>query len=174
MNKTFEKGNAFSILTGGYVYENVLPVEPSGDSFETIVPTIVVSNLLVANGYGVFKSLTSDWGIFISEQPDSPDQCITIYDSSGSNLGKGMSGDTLIRPGIQIRIRSKTYPDGIRKIGVINSYLDNISRSPIYSGPSVIGYVQNITRLQDFLPLGRDQVRRFMFSCNYILTIVRT
>lgn len=172
-NNRFLLGNSFSLSTGGYIYERVIPQEEPGADFDEIIPTIVISNLLVANGHGIFAALGEAWGIFISEQPEIPDNCITVYDNTGANLGKGTNSEAYIRPGIQIRVRSKTYSEGTAKLSRMNAFFDTVFRSPIYKDEAIIGYLQNVSRLQDYLPLGRDQLRRYMFSCNYVLTLVR-
>lgn len=66
------------------------------------IPSIGIKDLLLAKGYAFGGSL--DWAVYIGKQPDSPDNCVTIYDSGG---GTPSPLWLLDYPHVQVRVRSR-------------------------------------------------------------------
>jgi len=66
-----------------------------------------IADLLVTAGIGALGG-SSDWGIFVNQEPEAPDKCITIIDTNGS-VDNYISEDNAIEvdyPTCQIRIRA--------------------------------------------------------------------
>lgn len=68
---------------------------------------------------GVFES-KRDWGIYVSQEPSKPNNCITIYDGSSlitmPSVNQPGTDFEFQQPVVQIRIRCVDYPDGYAKI----------------------------------------------------------
>lgn len=69
-------------------------------------PAMAVRNRLLTDTINFSKG---SYSIFTSQEPMSPDECITIYDTGGKDrymvLGDG--SEDIMRPTIQIRVRGK-------------------------------------------------------------------
>ena len=64
-------------------------------------PAADLKDLVVAAGLGVFAA-SSGWGVFVSREPESPDTCITLYDTGGFAPSPHLFED---RPTVQARVR---------------------------------------------------------------------
>jgi hypothetical protein len=67
------------------------------------------------------------WPVKVSHEPDLPDDCITVYDYTGKDLGKTMDGERSEHPGIQVRTRAADYDEGYAKAEAIAIALDQVS-----------------------------------------------
>jgi len=63
-----------------------------------------LKDILVGAGVGTFAG-TSGWAIYISQEPASPDEVVTLYDSGGPEPLYLMDDTDLFRPNLQARIR---------------------------------------------------------------------
>lgn len=58
--------------------------------------------------------LTFATDLFIAKEPDSPDNCVTIYDTSSSPPDLGLdASETYYRSSAQVRIRNISYQTGM-------------------------------------------------------------
>lgn len=88
-------------------------------------PAEIVRQLLVDLSLGTNRADNSDWPVFDSSEPDSPDNCITVYDTVGTSQGRIMfDGFQEGYDGVQIRIRSTTHDVGWAKADAIKLALD--------------------------------------------------
>lgn len=72
------------------------------------------------------------WSVQVGNEPTSPDETITIFDTVGYTDGRNLvSKATCIHHGIQFRIRSRDYRDGWLKLGEIQRLLDQICNTEI-------------------------------------------
>lgn len=116
---------------------------------------MVVSNL----GTNASQKPLRDWPIYIGTLPDSPDNLISIYDTTPIKDGRMMSGETIIHPGIQIRVRSRGYTMGFDRLASVIANLDNLKRVQIsYNSDSYL--ISSFQRTSDPLPLGVDPDNR--------------
>jgi hypothetical protein len=95
--------------------------------------------------------------IFIDFQPDEPDDCITIYNSSAPVLEES-NGLNIDNAGIQILIRDNNYNNAKLKAQNIYSYL--VALSGDIEG-SLITFIEIETYPQS---LGKDEKSRNEFS----------
>ncbi len=72
-------------------------------------PSQDIATLLETSDIGL--TLASD--LFISREPDSPDNCVTLYDTPGSSPVVFMNkNEKYFYPSIQVRIRNNDYRQG--------------------------------------------------------------
>jgi hypothetical protein len=72
--------------------------------------------------------------LFIAREPVSPDNTVTIYDTTGSPDRPDMEGDSIIcENSVQIRIRNKSYQTGWVLAEAIRETLSPISNTTINS-----------------------------------------
>lgn len=72
----------------------------------------------------------SDWGVYINQEPTSPANCITIYNSPTSNIPQPAVNQPgriceFSQPTVQIRVRSTDNRSGMAKIWEIYNALQN-------------------------------------------------
>lgn len=81
----------------------------------TASPARIVQRLLVENGWASDPDLTivGTWPAYYDNEPDLPDNCITIYDTTPAlDSDLMLSGEQTQHEGITIRIRSKDHDVG--------------------------------------------------------------
>ena len=94
--------------------------------------------------------LTFGTDLFIAFEPDNPDECVTLFDTTGRQPALSMDGSTYERPSLQVRVRSNSYENGWDLIENIKNSLHGRAQeswngtlySIIYtaSGPAMLDY----------------------------------
>lgn len=139
-------------------------------------PADILRGALVGASKGNMPSASGDWPIFVGHMPEEIDQAIGIFDTTGNKDGRVMkTGETIIHPGYQIRIRTIDYPDAYSKIHEIQKFLDTIANKVVSLGGD--SYIINATSLKSGpFSLGQepDSRRRENFTVNGTMTITLT
>lgn len=86
--------------------------------------SVDIANILAA--YPIF-GLTFATNLFVGKEPDTPDNCVTIFDTPGEPPERLLTKvPTFVwRPSIQIRVRDTSYIAGWFLINQIQSTLHN-------------------------------------------------
>jgi hypothetical protein len=82
--------------------------------------SVDVKDMLVAES-GL--DLTFGTNLFISREPPSPDNCVTLYDTPGAIPDLGLQGETYYRDSFQVRVRNNSYIAGMSQIYSIKDVL---------------------------------------------------
>jgi len=98
------------------------------------VPTVDVKDLLVAAGIGAFGG-TADWAIYIGNEPDEPNNVITLFDTPGPASNPKFRLD---EPRFQIRVRSHNYNTGHLKAEEVKAQLLGLP-SQTFNGTRYVG-----------------------------------
>ena len=135
-------------------------------------PSDVIRQLLIDLGIG---SESSNWPIFVSFFPDTPDNAICVYDTAGILDGRLMrSGVQIVHPGIQVQVRGSDYIATESKVWEIALGLDAQKKSVVdVEGNNHI--IHNISRNSPF-HLGIQESadrRRHLYSLNALVTLNR-
>lgn len=133
----------------------------------------IIRNLLVLLDLG--ENDGNNWPIFVGFLPNDPDNAICIYDTAGRLDGRIMrSGEQIVHPGIQVRVRASNYLDAQGKVTTIARVLDAQYQVTITLGTESY-LVQNISRSSDIFSLGVEDSdrRRHSFTVNATVTIKR-
>ena len=104
-------------------------------------PSIDIKDWLEANsGLGLVFATN----LFISREPSTPDNTVTIYDTSAGADKPDMEGDSIIyNNSIQIRIRNKSYETGWVLADSIKDVLSPVSNITINSSKYLSIFHQN-------------------------------
>ncbi len=103
--------------------------------------------------------------IFLGNQPDKPDNCVTLFEYSGDPPDH--SRDSRIdRPGLQVIARNTSYVDGRQKLQQIQNLIDGLNGVTI-NGTRYISIFAN----QSPMPLGKDESGRMEWSQNYSVRV---
>lgn len=87
-------------------------------------PSDILRYLLIDLSVGTLPTDNQNWPIYVANEPNKPDNCITIYDTIGTDDGRSMiDGDIWKHDGIQVRVRSVDYRTGWDKITIVQETL---------------------------------------------------
>ena len=143
-----------------------------GDSPSSIIASVIVQILEEMS-----HPLDGDvWPLYISSMPDGDDvenDCGSIYDSPGVIDARLMrEGEIVEHFGIQIKIRSKDYEIGYRKIRGLVLDLDALKNEIITLDDNTYT-VENLARIGTigYLGIEKESKRRYLFSANFIACI---
>lgn len=122
-------------------------------------PSVDVKNKLEADGVATFGA-TSGWAMYIGEEPDTPDQTVTLYDTTAGEPNPKWLQD---EPHVQIRVRGTRadYTGAYDKVYQIMDLLLGLPQQTL-GGTVYVG----IWALGDPHLLGYDDNRRPVFTLN--------
>ena len=139
--------------------------------------------LALSGGTGTLvtdPTANQDWGVFIDSEPDSPDNCVTIYDTQGIDEGRtAIDRERQEHPGVQIRVRATTALAGYQKAQQIAVALDQIVNLNVtVAAPNTTAtyVVPAVTRKNNVLRIGKDlpNSKRSLFTINAVLVPKQT
>jgi hypothetical protein len=106
--------------------------------------------------------LTFKTNLFVAHEPATPDDCVTVYDSS-SSMARALDKDNKVyHSSIQIRVRDYNYLEGWEAMNDIREYLD----AKVGTKQGGTTYV-SIRATSDPQFLMRDENGRFVFFINF-------
>lgn len=118
-----------------------------------------IRDKIVAGGGGWVAGGSGDWALYVGEEPVSPDNVVTFYDTGGP---PGNPDANLQNPTIQIRVRSRDYLPGYNKAAELRDLLklphDFIFGDWHYSG---------VFLTTDVAKIGKDGNNRNLFTVNF-------
>jgi hypothetical protein len=138
----------------------------TGDGNLDHSPAAVLRQLLIDIGVGTSQGT---WPIKVDNEPDAPDDCITVYNTSGGIDGRNqISGEGLEHPGVQVRVRSSNPTTGWQKIKAIAVVLDQSIHLDAVTIDSSSYIVYAVTRAGSPLSIGSDvsKTKRRLFTLN--------
>jgi len=131
---------------------------------------------MIATGIGtepVISNAQALWPIYVDHLPAKPDMAICVYNTPGIKEGRMMrTGESIRKPGWQIRVRAHDYTQVWSKVNQIQKYLDTIHRTSVnIEGDLFI--IQSVTQIGDALNLGQenDADRRNNVTINGTITL---
>lgn len=122
-------------------------------------PAEDIARHIASLAIGTFAGAVS-WGVYAHQEPMTPDEVITIYDTGGG------SPDTdeldLLNPTFQVRVRSATYASAYVKHEAIRDALILPGRL-VTANSEYLGIVMT----SDIISIGQDDNQRFILTANY-------
>lgn len=143
-------------------------------------PADVVRYALIAGGLGTLPLSEGLWPIFAWQEPDQPDDVVTVYDTSGVVQGRSHNdGQVLEHYGVQIRVRTSIPKNGNTKIRAILEFLDRTINQTVVNVPydTGTGYsvycIHAVSRSGTILSLGKDTptTKRTLFTVNVSVSL---
>ena len=118
------------------------------------------------------------WPVFTTNEPDLPDNCITVYDTQGRDYGRAMAdGHRFEHPGIQVRVRAQTHAVGFLKARQLAEQMDlGFLQLQVVMPDDTLYTIDELSRTSDVIPLGVDnpQTKRHLFTINAVVTVEST
>lgn len=140
-------------------------------------PADVIRWLIIGLGGGTNPDLNLAWPVRATREADLPDNCITVYDTTGRDDGRTMTeGERIEHPGILIRIRSSKPKEGFVKAKAIATLLDESVRMNSVAIDSSHYLIENVSRTGNVIPLGpapKDlpNSERSLFTINAVVKL---
>jgi len=136
-------------------------------------PADIVAQLLVDLSLGSDPTGSSAWPVFVAREPETPDNCITVFGTASKKQGRTMNdGEVQEQHGIQVSVRSGTYPTGFAKARAIAVALDESVRLNTVSLESATYTVYGVSRTSGPLDLGKEPTtKRNVFTINATVTL---
>lgn len=132
-------------------------------------PADVLAYLLVQLSLGTDPSDSGSWPVYATNEPDSPDNVITTYDTAGTSDGRSqLTGEAWTHYGFQVRIRSTTPTLGWIKADSIRKTL----AESVYDITVAVGdkryLIHCVTRIGNVIALGKESPtsKRNLFTLN--------
>lgn len=124
-------------------------------------PAIDIKAMLVADTIGS-ATPTAEWSIHVSQEPTSPANVITVYDTGAWQASDPRN--LLDFPSVQVRVRAKGYTTAYAKALAIRDALQSRPAETVggtrYSGVWLNG---------DILAIGQDENERTLLTINFNL-----
>ena len=90
-------------------------------------PASIIGKLFEALSLGTNPTDNGLWPVYIGSEPDTPDDCITLYDTPGRTQGRNQnSGEMIEQYGLQIRLRSSSFSVAEVKIYAIKTSIETV------------------------------------------------
>ena len=139
-------------------------------------PADIIRYLLIELGQGTLPTDNGTWPVFVSSEPNLPDQVITVYDTAGHYDGRSMrSGEMYTFHGMQLRIRGINHQDAFQKANDVAVAMDEqVNRMPITIDSSIYK-IFGISRVSGPLNLGNEEnTNRILFTINAVAALRQT
>lgn len=138
-------------------------------------PAEIVQGLLIGRGWvgDPEASTLPSWPVYIDNEPDMPDNCITIYDTTPAIDGRTqVDGEQVQHDGIQIRIRSASHAVGYAKArSILNLVTERVKGNSVtLDGVRYIVWAIDAVSL---MRMGRDtgKTKRSLLTLNGFVSI---
>ncbi len=136
-------------------------------------PANVLRWLLVAFSVLTDPSSREDWPGYCSQEPDRPDNCVTTFDTLGTQQGRHqIDGSIAERFGVMIKLRAIHHNAGWPKMATIKETLDrSVLRETITIGDSE--YCVQSVRTGEIIDLGKEVggSKRHLFTLNCTMLV---
>lgn len=122
-------------------------------------PSVDLKDHLESAGLG----LVFITNLFVGEEPDSPDNCVTIFDTPG--FGRQMTmqkGEEYHRPSVQIRVRNNGYQAAYSILADIVTELHALNHQTING--TIYEVIKCVT---EPAPFGKDENGRHWWIANF-------
>lgn len=116
----------------------------------------------------------ADWSVYLNNMPDTPDNAICAYDTTGRIQGRiHRTGETIEQPGVQVKVRGTVNRAVCQKIKDVADALDACKRVVVVAPDSTCIMISSFTR-NPILNLGNvpgNRVR-FAFTVNAFAVLI--
>lgn len=135
-------------------------------------PADIVRWLLIGLGLGTDPNNEGTWPIFCDGEGDTPDNVITLYNTSGSVQGEThYNGEVQEHYGIQFRIRGGTSVIAFGKTEALKIMADQDINGSLVTIDSIQYEVHCIARTGTVIALGKVDGKRYVYTLNATVSL---
>jgi hypothetical protein len=140
-------------------------------------PAEIVQQLLIDAGIGTDPDFDLPWPVYSTNEPDAPDNCITVTDTTGESVGRTQwDGRDEMHWGVQIRIRAVSHENvGWRKGFAIRTFISQEVSQQWVTLEGTDYLINSFAKIGSVLALGKDvtNTKRSLFTINPTVVITR-
>lgn len=132
-------------------------------------PAVIIQELLIYLQLGTAPEDEENWPVFSVNEPDKPDDCITVFDSDELFHARvHTDGRRHAHEGFQVLLRSADFDQGFRKASQIATTLDEGQYQNTVTVEETRYFIHATSRSSAVLSLGRRPGvdERYRFSIN--------
>lgn len=116
------------------------------------------------------------WPVFVGNEPTDPDDCLTLYDTTGFMAARSMIDGELVEwAGWQLRVRAVTQQTGFVKATALRRTMseDILTVAVALDGTTYL--VHCLNRFSGVISLGKDVTnsKRYLFTLNGTMAVSR-
>lgn len=135
-------------------------------------PADVVRWLLINLGVGTDPDDEGSWPIFCDGEGDTPDNAITVYNTSGIVHGEvHYNGEVQEHYGLQFRLRATKSTVAWPKINELMLTIDQVINNDVVTIDGTSYYVECIPRTGTVLALGKADGKRYVYTLNSTVSL---
>lgn len=144
-------------------------------------PADVVAQILIDMDFGSDPEVDDDgnsspWPVSVGDEPEYPDNAITVYDTQGRSDARLMpDGHVAEHYGFQVRVRAAKAADAFAKVAAIKVALAKTvyQRIVTLTDPAASYVVQAITGIGDAIDLGKNTPndKRSVWTLNALVVV---
>lgn len=138
-------------------------------------PADILRRLLIEWGVGTDPSPTLQaWPVYAFNEPPSPDNVITCYDTTGRIAGRiQLTSRRIERQGCEVRVRGSKTTDAASKVLQVVNALDLTVRMVVeVTNPTASYLVHTVTRTGSLINLGQEPGgRRWLYTVNCLINV---
>lgn len=161
------------LLLRGFGPIGASEVNPVEDSLAHS-PADIIRHLFIQLGLGTLKSNNGLWPISAISELPTPDNTITVYDTSGT-LGGRIQKNGIIHEqyGIAVRVRSLDPIEGYRKVDAIKSAMDQSIKQNVIEIDEYRYLINCVNRKGGILSIGKESPTssRNLYTLNALANI---
>lgn len=134
----------------------------------------IIRHLIVDLGSGTLPTDGGDWPVYTANEPDTPDNCITTYNTTGTLQGRiNQTGSHVEKYGVQIRVRGVNHAVGFAKGATIENKMDTEVYRDVVTIASSQYLVHAVSKSGTLIFAGKDSSssKRFIFTLNLLVDV---
>lgn len=124
---------------------------------------------------GTVRYTGSEWPCFSTNEVDTPDETITVYDTQGTDDGRShVDGIQEYHPGIQVRVRALGAISGRQKAEDVRHFLEQLYQNVVHVDAAVYT-VWNAAKIGNCISVGTEagKSKRVIYTVNCTLAITQ-
>jgi hypothetical protein len=134
-------------------------------------PADIVRYALVGLEVGTLPSAGGTWPISVNKELDTPDETVTVFDTTGKDDGRSMyDGTRDEHPGVMLRIRAQSVPAAHNKASELATLLDTLYQEEVSIGEESY-LLHSVTRVGNPIPASDPNSERKLFTVNCLVCI---
>lgn len=135
-------------------------------------PADIVRWSLIDLSIGTDPDDEDDWPIFCDGEGDTPDNALTVFNTSGSVQGDiQFNGEVQEHYGIQFRLRATKSTVAWTKINALMVTVDQLINNTVVTIDGTQYYVECIARTGTVLALGKADGKRYVYTLNATVSL---
>jgi hypothetical protein len=136
----------------------------------------VVQQLLIDLTLCTDPTNGESWPVYESNEPDSPDEAVTVYDTEGVTEGRVQrTGETYEHRGVMLQTRGTTKLRAWAKADSLRRHLDESVHNAQVTIDTKTYTVYSVTRRSGPIYVGREpNTNRYLFTLNVVVALRQT